>query len=222
MQSSYDHLEQMHLQGLISAHTWQTIAPLMARHIQVLVEATKEILTDHPELEAEEMENARRESLQSQRSALSSLVNNGVISEDIYGQLVSEVDTALASGVRNWPEIIRQKSGVHSPINRLISAIIQEQDLENSLSVLTKLGFSVTHLTSSGGFLGRRSATLLIGLTAGQEKSVIDALSSSSKKRVEYVSTPLEAGPVPLPNPIPVNVGGATIFVFDVERFEEF
>ena len=186
MQSSYDHLEQMHLQGLISAHTWQTIAPLMARHIQVLVEATKEILTDHPELEAEEMENARRESLQSQRSALSSLVNNGVISEDIYGQLVSEVDTALASGVRNWPEIIRQKSGVHSPINRLISAIIQEQDLENSLSVLTKLGFSVTHLTSSGGFLGRRSATLLIGLTAGQEKSVIDALSSSSKKRVEY------------------------------------
>jgi len=200
MQSSYDHLEQMHLQGLISAHTWQTIAPLMARHIQVLVEATKEILTDHPELEAEEMENARRESLQSQRSALSSLVNNGVISEDIYGQLVSEVE----------------------PINRLISAIIQEQDLENSLSVLTKLGFSVTHLTSSGGFLGRRSATLLIGLTAGQEKSVIDALSSSSKKRVEYVSTPLEAGPVPLPNPIPVNVGGATIFVFDVERFEEF
>lgn len=222
MQSSYDHLEQMHLQGLISAHTWQIIAPLLARYIQVLVEATKEILTDHPELEAEEMENARRESLQSQRSALSSLVNDGVISEDIYGQLVSEVDTALASGVRNWPEIIRQKSGVPSPINRLISAVIQEQDLENSLSVLTKLGFSVTHLTSSGGFLGRRSVTLLIGLTAGQEKSVIDALKSSSKKRVEYVSTPLEAGPVPFPNPIPVNVGGATIFVFDVERFEEF
>jgi CPA1 family monovalent cation:H+ antiporter len=221
-QASYDHLEQMRLQGLISAHTWQTIAPLLGQYIQVLVDATKEILTDHPELEAEEMEIARRETLQSQRSSLSSLLNDGVIGEDIYVQLVSEVDAALSSGVRTWPEIIRQQSGVHPPINRLISAIIQEQDLENSLSVLTKLGFSVTHLPSSGGFLGRRSITLLIGLTAGQEKSVVDALSTSCRKRVEYVSTPLEAGPVPFPNPIPVNVGGATIFVFDIERYEEF
>lgn len=221
-QSSYDHLEQMHLKGLISAHTWQTIAPLMAEYIQVLVDATKEILTEYPELEAEEMETARRETLQSQRSTLSSLLNDGVIGEEIYAQLVSEVDAALTSGVNNWPEIIRQQSGVHPPINRLISAVIQEQDLENSLSMLTKLGFSVTHLPSSGGYLGRHSITLLIGLTAGQEKSVVEALSKSCKKRVEYVSSPVESGPVPFPNPIPVDVGGATIFVFDVERYEEF
>jgi uncharacterized protein YaaQ len=88
--------------------------------------------------------------------------------------------------------------------------------------MITKLGFSVTHLPSSGGFLGWRNITLLIGLTAGQEKSVVEALSKSCKKRVEYVSTPVESGPVPFPNPIPVNVGGATIFVFDVERYEEF
>ena len=179
-------------------------------------------MTDHPELEAEEMETARRETLQSQRSSLSSLLNDGVIGEDIYVQLVSEVDAALASGVRNWPEIIRQQTGIHPPINRLIGAVIQEQDLENSLSMLTKLGFSVTHLPSSGGFLKCRSITLLIGLTAGEEETVVNALSSSCQKRVEYVSTHLAAGPVPLPNPIPVNIGGATIFVFDVERYEEF
>jgi len=221
-QSSYDHLEQMHQQGLISAHTWQTISPLLAQHIQVLVGATKEILTEHPELEAGEMETARRETLQSQRSALGSLLNDGVIGEDIYSQLVSEVDAGLTSGVRNWPEIIRQQSGVHPPITRLICAVIQEQDLENSLSALTKLGFSVTHLPSSGGFLGRRNITLIIGLSEGEEKTVVDALSNSCRKRVEYVSTPLESGPIPFPNPVPVNVGGATIFVFEVERYEEF
>jgi CPA1 family monovalent cation:H+ antiporter len=221
-QSSYDHLEQMHLQGLISAHTWQTISPQLAQYVQVLVDATKEILTEHPELEAEEMETAVRETLQSQRSTLSSLLNDGVIGEEIYSQLVSEVDTALTSGVGNWPETIRQQTGIHPPIDRLISAIIQEQDLENSLSVLSKLGFSVTHMTSSGGFLDRRSITLLIGLTKGQEKSVVDALSNSCKKRVEYISNPLETGPVPFPNPNPVDVGGATIFVFEVERYEEF
>jgi len=221
-QSSYDHLEHMRQQGLISAHTWQTIAPPLNKYIEVLVETTKDILTDHPELEAEEMEIARRETLQSQRSALSSLLNDGVIGEDIYVQLVSEIDAALTITVSNWPEMIRQQTGLHPSINRLISAVIQEQDLENSLSVLTNLGFSVTHLPSSGGFLSRRSITLLIGLTAGQEKTVFDALSTSCKKRVEYVSTPLVAGPVPFPNPIPVNVGGATVFVFEVEKYEEF
>jgi uncharacterized protein YaaQ len=83
------------------------------------------------------------------------------------------------------------------------------------------LGFSVTHFPSTGGFLGRRSITLLIGLAEGQEKNAVDALSSSCKKRVEYISSPLEAGPTPFPNPIPVNVGGATIFVFEIERYEE-
>ena len=145
-----------------------------------------------------------------------------MIGEDIYVQLVSEVDAALTSMVRTWPEMIRQQTGLHPSINRLISAVIQEQDLENSLSVLTKLGFKVTHLPSSGGFLSRRSITLLIDLTAGQEKTVFDALSNSCKKRVEYVSIPLVAGPVPFPNPIPVNVGGATVIVYDVERYEEF
>ncbi|MBK5109314.1 MAG: cyclic-di-AMP receptor [Anaerolineales bacterium] len=124
-------------------------------------------MTDHQELEAEQMEIARRETLQSQRSTLSSLLNDGVIGEDIYVQLVSEVDAALTSTVRNWPEMIRQQTGLHPQINRLINAVIQEQDLENSLSVLTKLGFSVIQLPSSGGFLSRSSITLLIGLTAG-------------------------------------------------------
>ena len=221
-QSAFEHLEQMRQNGLISAHTWQTISPLLEQYNQVLVEATKQVLTNHPELEAEEMEAARRESLQAQRSTLSTLLKDGIISDEIYIQLVSEVNAALTSDVLNWPELLRQQSGVRLPINRLLSAVIQEQDLENALSVLSKLGFSVTHFPSTGGFLGRRNITLLIGLVKGQEKNAVDALSSSCKKRVEYVSSPLEAGPTPFPNPIPVNVGGATIFVFEIERYEEF
>ncbi len=221
-QSAFEHLEHMRQNGLISAHTWQTISPLLEQYNQVLVEATKQVLTNHPELEAEEMEAARRESLQAQRSTLSTLLKDGIISDETYIQLVSEVDAALTSEVLNWPELIRQQSGVHLPINRLLSAVIQEQDLENALSALSKLGFSVTHFPSTGGFLGRRNITLLIGLVKGQEKNAVDALSGSCKKRVEYVSSPLEAGPTPFPNPIPVNVGGATIFVFEIERYEEF
>jgi CPA1 family monovalent cation:H+ antiporter len=221
-QSAFEHLENMRQNGLISEHTWQTISPLLEQYNQVLVDATKEVLTDHPELEAEEMKIARRESLQAQRSTLSTLVKDGIISDETYMLLVSEVDAAIASDIITWPELIREQSSIHPPVTRLLSAVVQEQDLENSLSALTKLGFSVTHFPSTGGFLGRRSRTLLIGLSEGQESAAVNALSNSCKKRVEYLSTPLEAGPMPFPNPIPVNVGGATIFVFEVERYEEF
>lgn len=221
-QSAFEHLQNMRNSGLISEHTWQTISPLLEQYSQVLVDATKEVLTNHPELEAEEMETARRESLEAQRSTLSTLLKDGIINDETYMLLVSEVDAAITSDITNWPELIREQSGIHPPINRLLTAVIQEQDLENSLSALGKLGFSVTHLPSAGGFLGRRSLTLLIGLSEGQESAAVKALSNSSKKRVEYLSTPLEAGSMPFPNPIPVNVGGATIFVFEVERYEEF
>jgi CPA1 family monovalent cation:H+ antiporter len=221
-QSAFEHLQNMRNNGLISEHTWQTISPLLEEYNQVLVDATKDVLTNHPELEAEEMETARRESLEAQRSTLSTLLKDGIINDETYMLLVSEVDAAITSDITNWPELIREQSGIHPPINRLLTAVIQEQDLENSLSALGKLGFSVTHLPSTGGFLGRRSLTLLIGLSEGQESAAVKALSNSSKKRVEYLSTPLEAGSMPFPNPIPVNVGGATIFVFEIERYEEF
>jgi CPA1 family monovalent cation:H+ antiporter len=221
-QSSYERLEHMRQNGLISAHTWQTISPLLEQYNQVLVEATKEVLKNHPELEAEEMEIALRESLQAQRSTLSTLLKDGVISDESYLQLVSEVDAALTSDILNWPDVILRQSGVHRHITRLLSAVIQERDLENALSALTKLGFQVTHLPSTGGFLGRRNITLLIGLVEGEEQSAFEALNSSCKRRVEYVSPSLDTGPVPFPNPIPIDVGGATIFVFEVERFEEF
>lgn len=220
-QASYDHLKNLRTNGVISEHTWQTISPLLERYNQVLVDATKDVLTNHPELEAEEMEAARRESLQAQRSTLSMLQKDGIIGDDTYIQLVAEVDAALTTDAISWPEVIRQQSGIHPPIDRLFSAIIQEQDQENALSALTKLGFAVTNLPSSGGFLGRRNITLLIGLSKGQESAAVEALTMSCKKRVEYVSSPLEAGPMPFPNPVPVNVGGATIFVFDVEKYVE-
>jgi uncharacterized protein YaaQ len=107
-------------------------------------------------------------------------------------------------------------------INRLMAAVIQEQDMESAIKALSKLGLSVTRLPSTGGFLGRRSATLLIGLREGQEEAITRALHKSCRTRVEYVTIPLDGSPLPLPTPTPITVGGATIFTLDVERYEEF
>jgi uncharacterized protein YaaQ len=115
-------------------------------------------------------------------------------------------------------------SAINQPkkINRLLTAVVQEQDIDNAIHALTTVGISITRLPSTGGFLGRRNATLLIGLSENQEQIAIQALHHSCRKRVEYVATPLEGSPLPFPSPTPITVGGATIFVFEVEHFEEF
>lgn len=106
-------------------------------------------------------------------------------------------------------------------IQRLMTAIVQIQDLENAIDALTTAGLYVTQISSSGAFLGRRNATLLIGTGENQEEFAVAALLKSCRRRVEYLATRLEGAPFHLPLSTPVTIGGATIFTLDVERWEE-
>ena len=110
----------------------------------------------------------------------------------------------------------------HPPIRYLMTAIVQEQDVDVAERALALLEVPVNHLASTGGFLGRRNATLFIGLPEGMEEKALAALRKSCRQRVEYLAIPLEGSPLPLPTPVPVTVGGATAFILPVERFEEF
>ena len=108
-----------------------------------------------------------------------------------------------------------------SPIHLLIMAVVQEQDIDNATNAAESLGAPVVYLASTGGFLGRRNATLLIGLPESMEVNLIEKLHKNCRQRVEYLTMPVEGAPMPMPTPIPVTVGGATIFALPVEHFEE-
>ncbi len=228
VRSAYDHLERMRRNGLISDHTWQILSPILEQQSQTLVESVKQVLAEDPSVEAEELDNARREALMAQRSTLTSLLRHGVVSEEIYGQAqlrctapdaYAAADVALTNKAASWPELMRHKD--RPPINRLMTAVIQEQDLENAMSSLTKLGLSITNLPSVGGFLGRQNVTILIGFTDGQEETIVRALNQACRRRVEYIVPTIEGSPIPLPITSPITVGGATIFTLEVERYEE-
>ncbi len=99
-------------------------------------------------------------------------------------------------------------------------AVVQAQDSDNAAAALSELGVTVTRLPSVGGFLGRRNATLLIGLSGSIENKVMAELQKNCRQRVEYISIPLESAPLPLPAPTPITIGGAAIFALEVEHFE--
>lgn len=106
--------------------------------------------------------------------------------------------------------------------DRLVAAVLQEQDVDVAVRALSQLEMHVTRLPSVGGFLGRRSATLLIVFPHGKEEQLVDVLHQTCHTRVEYVTIPLEGLNLCLPAPMPITVGGATLFVFEIERYEEF
>ena len=109
----------------------------------------------------------------------------------------------------------------HPPIHYLMTAIVQEQDVDVAERALALLDVPIFYLASTGGFLGRRNATLFIGLPEGMEERALVALRKSCRQRIEYLAIPLDGSPMPLPTPVPVTVGGAKVFAVPVERYEE-
>ncbi len=98
LRSAESHMERRFREGLLSAHTWETIRPKLEEQLALLAEAVRESLRRAPALEAEEMDTARREILRAQRSAFMGLQQDGVISTEVYENLAAEVDAIMADG----------------------------------------------------------------------------------------------------------------------------
>ena len=104
---------------------------------------------------------------------------------------------------------------------KLIIAIINRDDANAVTQNLTRNGFDSTRLSTTGGFLLASNVTLLIGVKDEQVQQAIDLIREESHSRRQMVPaiTEMSYGFMPV-MPVEVTVGGATIFVVDVERFE--
>lgn len=103
---------------------------------------------------------------------------------------------------------------------KLIVAIVNSEDAPAVLSELTSASFGVTKLSTSGGFLRAGNVTMLIGVEEEKVKdalSIIEEFSSRRKQQVPVNSTYI--GDSLISVPVEVTVGGATVFVLDVEQF---
>jgi CPA1 family monovalent cation:H+ antiporter len=98
LRAAESHLERRHQEGLLSHHVWEMIKPKLANQGELLTEAVREVMRSDPVLEAEELDTARREMLRAERSAYLGLRRDGVISDDVFENLVTEVDAVLEEG----------------------------------------------------------------------------------------------------------------------------
>lgn len=103
---------------------------------------------------------------------------------------------------------------------KLILAIVSNDDSQNVTTLLTKENYSVTRLATTGGFLKAGNTTIIVGTEDDKVEHVISLIGEESQKRTEVVpsSASYDLGRF-ASFPVEVEVGGATIFVLDIEQF---
>jgi len=106
---------------------------------------------------------------------------------------------------------------------KLVIAITHERDKHKVSDALLQAGHKLTIIASTGGFLRDGNVTFLVGTKSEEVDDVIDIIRQWCSAREQYVTQPLPDAMVPtgaLMSPVKVSVGGAIIFVVDVEKYE--
>jgi uncharacterized protein YaaQ len=105
----------------------------------------------------------------------------------------------------------------------LVLAVVQEKDASRLIDALNEANIHATMLASTGGFLREGNATILTGVEDDQSETVLGVISRVCHRR-EQLMTPIPPVVEPVDSyvtyPVKVEVGGAIVFVLNVERME--
>lgn len=104
---------------------------------------------------------------------------------------------------------------------KLIISVVNDNDVAHLLSTLIKEGYRATKLASTGGFLREGNTTILMGIEDEQVDAVVSIIGNlcHARKQLVHPLAPLVDVPDPYAAfPLEVEVGGARIFIVDIEK----
>ncbi len=105
---------------------------------------------------------------------------------------------------------------------KLIIAIVNKDDASSVSDSLRDHGYYSTKLATTGGFLKAGNTTFLIGVEEEKLEGALECIKNNSQQRKELMPDLSTSAIDLLPPAVEITVGGATVFVLDVDRFEKF
>lgn len=105
---------------------------------------------------------------------------------------------------------------------KLIIAIVQDNDVDSLMEKLVEQNYQVTKLASTGGFFREGNTTLLIGVSQEAVPAVLEIIKDKSGRREKQNFAAFHTEPniaAIIPVEYTTNVGGAVIFVLEVDQF---
>lgn len=107
---------------------------------------------------------------------------------------------------------------------KLVVCIVHNRDKGKITDELVRAGFKFTIIGSTGGFLREGNTTYLVGVEEADLPTLMTVIEENSQAREQMVNVmPYEAAPGAfIPSPVQVPVGGAVVFVMNVNEFHRF
>ncbi len=109
---------------------------------------------------------------------------------------------------------------------KLVITVVHNRDKGKVTEELIRAGYKFTVIASTGGFLREGNTTLLIGVEEEERGALMEVIAKNCMAREQMLNVlPVEAAPAAgaiLASPVKVPVGGAVVFVLDVDQFERF
>jgi uncharacterized protein YaaQ len=106
---------------------------------------------------------------------------------------------------------------------KLILAVIQNEDEDALTEAMESENLSITRIGSSGGFLRASNITLMMAVEDNQVERVLALLGKHCKRRTKHLHpwVPSMEARERFLGAIPVEVGGAAVFILNLERMEK-
>ena len=104
---------------------------------------------------------------------------------------------------------------------KLLVGIVNSDDANELLNEMNKLSFQATKLSTSGGFLKTGNITCLVGVEEERLDELISVFEKCCSRRTQMVPTapPFIGEGFLSTAPVEITIGGATIFILDVDKF---
>jgi uncharacterized protein YaaQ len=107
-------------------------------------------------------------------------------------------------------------------VNQLAIATVSGTQAGTLTDKLTRDGFYVTQVDSSGGILYEATVSLIIGLNQARLSRLLGHVRECCHTRRRFIPAHVEAPMLEIqPMMIEAEIGGASVYVLDVERFEQ-
>ncbi|MTT32963.1 hypothetical protein GMB86_13200 [Terrilactibacillus sp. BCM23-1] len=108
---------------------------------------------------------------------------------------------------------------------KLVMAVVQDKDSNRLQSALVESGFKATKLASTGGFLKSGNTTFIIGVDDEKKNELLTVIKKNCQSRDQIITPVSPMGgstDAYIPQPVEVEVGGATVFILEVAEFKQY
>jgi uncharacterized protein YaaQ len=114
------------------------------------------------------------------------------------------------------------QDGGQSLIDLLVVVICTSDQVNKFTQELVKSRFYFTRIDSSGGLFGPATISLLVGINRKRADFLMEILNCCCKTHMEFIPAQIDSPLVPgQPLMIEAELGGALVYTFEVDHFEQ-